>query len=61
MAYYLEIQKIDEPSEWIWCCDRYRTKNIAIERAKKLIEVIPLIKVRVAKSLKGKVVWSNVD
>jgi len=62
MTYYLEIQTLSEPHKWI-LCQAYSNESIAVERAKKLTEVIPLVKVQVTDSIgdEGKVVWSNND
>lgn len=62
MTHYLEIQTPSEPYKWI-LCQTYSNESSAVECAKKLIKILPLIKVQVTNSIgdKGKVVWSNVD
>jgi len=57
--YDLEIQSLSKPRRWI-LCGNYSTGVLAVECAKKLSRVIPLVKSQVINS-RGKVVWSNVD
>lgn len=61
MLCHLEIQNLNKPADWIWVGGYYENEDVAIERARKLLEVIPLVKVRVFAYKEDKVLWSNVD